>query len=106
MQIECTVRGGTWASGGVNIVYVDGYGFGYSSPPGMVLLDLIRYSYTGTRTEQADPVQFHSGSFEAALSTPVMSTDPSPWDYYMLLINFTYLDQGKFSLYGVGVSAN
>lgn len=104
LEFNCPIIGGTWASAGVSIVYVDGYGV--SGAAGTVLLDLIRYSWTGTRTEQANTAQFQSGIFEMALWSPVMSTNPNQWDYYAFSVDAGVPDAGKYSIFGVGVLSN
>ncbi|HEX3482886.1 MAG TPA: hypothetical protein VHT91_48085 [Kofleriaceae bacterium] len=104
LEFDCYIIGGTWASAGVSIVYVDGYGS--SGAAGTVLLDLVRYSWTGTRTEQANAAQFLSGTFEMALWSPVMSTNPNQWDYYTFSVDIVPSDVGEFSIFGVGVLSN
>jgi hypothetical protein len=104
VEIDCAIVGGTWTSAGVSRVYVDGHS--NSGTTGQILLDLRRYSHSGTLTEQVGLAQFHSGNFRVAFQTPVMSTNPSQWDYYTFTIMYTVLDQGKFSISGLGVSSN
>src|SRR5438132_7672754 len=68
-EVDCSFVGGTWASTGIARVYADFH----ANSNGSVLLDLIRYSYTGTRTEQAGNQSFYGpGSYEVSLATPNM----------------------------------
>jgi hypothetical protein len=100
---DIPLPGGTWASTGVEVVYVDGN----SPQSGKMGLDLIRFSYTGTRTETVQAASYNAGQFEAAMWTPNMSTNASPWDYYTLIL---YAESGPnfstISMTGVAASSN
>jgi hypothetical protein len=99
-EVDAGIVGGSWASTGIVQIYVDGYA--YSG--GSMLLDLIRYSYSGTRTETAASVSFAAGQFEVSLASPVMLTSPSQWDYYTFLMNGSPNEfTSQVSLDGIGV---
>jgi hypothetical protein len=82
IELDCPFSGGTWASAGISYVYFDFYAYSSSN----VEVDLIRYSWTGTRTEQAGNRTFYAGNQDVGLATPNMATNPSPWDYYYLAL--------------------
>jgi hypothetical protein len=79
----CPFVGGTWLGAGAATAYVDGY----SSAPKTILLDLQRWSYTGTLTESVAVNSIGTGSYDTALTTPQMATNPSEWDYYDFYID-------------------
>jgi hypothetical protein len=51
------------------------------------LLDLQRWSYTGTFTESVAVNSIGTGQYDTALSTPQMAINPSEWDYYDFYID-------------------
>jgi hypothetical protein len=100
-EVDAGIVGGTWVSTGIAQIYVDGYA--YSG--GSMSLDLIRYSWSGTRSETAAPQSFAAGQFEISLVAPsYVFTNPNEWDYYTFLMNGS---PGEFtsqvSLDGIGV---
>lgn len=99
--VYCGFVGGTWLGAGAATACVDGY----SSAAKTILLDLIRYSYTGTRTESAAVNSIGTGSYDTALTATQMATNPSEWDYYMLYIDGwpNEIDGATSSLYGASM---
>jgi hypothetical protein len=99
--LYCGFVGGTWLGAGAAVAYVDGY----SSADKTILLDLIRYSYTGTRTESAAVNSIGTGSYDTALTATQMATNPSEWDYYLFYIDGwpNVIDGAANSIYGVSM---
>jgi len=100
--VDADIIGGTWLSAGVGAVYVDGY----AHSAGSMLLDLIRFSWSGTRTEAVQYTPFWMGQFEIYIQPLVMRTNPDQWDYYSFSAG-GLPGSGMFTsqvvLYGVGV---
>jgi hypothetical protein len=82
-DVYCGFAGGTWLSAGSTTAYVDGI----SSAAKGILLDLVRYSYTGTRTESIANNLIGVGGYDSALATPQMAANPSEWDYYFFYVS-------------------
>lgn len=99
--VLCGFAGGSWLATGAATVYVDGT----SAVAKNMQLDLIRYSYTGTRTESVSNTAVGTGTYEVALSATQMATNPSPWDYYMLGIDGwpQPINAGANYVYGVAM---
>jgi hypothetical protein len=97
------IAGGTWAQNGISGLYVDGQAFS----AGSMEADLIRYSYTGTRTESVGVLSFGTGDFDLGMSTSQMAVGPSVWDYYLLGV---YGSPNEFTsqvfVWGVSTYAN
>jgi hypothetical protein len=101
-EVDAGIIGGTWLSAGVGAVYVDGY----AHSAGSMFLDLIRFSWSGTRTEAVQSTSFWMGQFEIYIQPLVMRTNPDRWDYYTFGaagLPGSGMFTSQVVLYGIGV---
>jgi hypothetical protein len=102
-EADCGLGGGTWASTGISTVYVDVF----AQWGGSMSIDLLRLSYTGTRTEAVVGRSFNAGANDLMLSTPAMATNPSMWDYHtIVLLSSPNTFTSQVDLYGVSAITN
>ena len=99
--LYCAFAGGTWLSAGSATAYVDGF----SSAGKSILVDLGRYSFTGTRTDSIANNLIGVGSYDSALATPQMAANPSEWDYYYFYVSGSpnVIHQGADYVIGVSL---